>query len=113
VRAGAQAVVEALAKYARSGHAEANDGAMEKVHHLLPGLGAPVALTLAETSPGVGKSLAELNLRGRTGATVLAISRADAAIVAPGAAERLRSGDVLGITGTEEAVAAARAILNS
>jgi CPA2 family monovalent cation:H+ antiporter-2 len=86
---------------------------MEKVHHLLPGLGAPVGLTLAETSPGVGKSLAELNLRGRTGATVLAISRADAAIVAPGAAERLRSGDVLGITGTEEAVAAARAILNS
>jgi K+:H+ antiporter len=113
VRAGSQAVVEALAKYARSGHAEANDGAMEKVHHLLPGLGAPVALTLAETSPGVGKSLAELNLRGRTGATVLAISRADAAIVAPGATERLRSGDVLGITGTEEAVAAARAILNS
>jgi CPA2 family monovalent cation:H+ antiporter-2 len=65
-----------------------------------------------ESSPAVGRSLAELNLRGRTGATVLAISRGAEAIVAPGAAERLRSGDVLGVTGTEEAVAAARAILN-
>ncbi|HTK43417.1 MAG TPA: cation:proton antiporter [Gemmatimonadales bacterium] len=112
VHAGAQAVVEALAKYARAGQTAANDGVMEKVHRLLPGLGTPVALALMDSSPAVGRSLAELNLRGRTGATVLAISRGAEAIVAPGAAERLRSGDVLGVTGTEEAVAAARAILN-
>jgi CPA2 family monovalent cation:H+ antiporter-2 len=112
VAAGAQAVVEALARHARSGSSTAaHDGEMEKIHRLLPGLGAPVALRLLDTSPGVGRSLAELDLRGRTGATVLAISRGGEAIVAPGAAERLRPGDVVGVAGTEEAVAAARGIL--
>jgi CPA2 family monovalent cation:H+ antiporter-2 len=111
VNAGAQAVVEALAKYARAGQTSVNDQAMEKVHRMLPGLGKPVALALAEDSRAVGRSLAELNLRGRTGATVLAISRDGQAIVVPGAGERLRAGDVLGVTGTEEAVAAAREML--
>jgi CPA2 family monovalent cation:H+ antiporter-2 len=111
VNAGAQAVVEALAKYARAGQTSVNDQAMEKVHRMLPGLGKPVALALAEGSRAVGRSLAELNLRGRTGATVLAISRDGQAIVVPGAGERLRAGDVLGVTGTEEAVAAAREML--
>ncbi len=111
VNAGAQAVVEALAKYAHAGQTSVNDQAMEKVHRMLPGLGTPVALVLAEGSRAVGRSLAELNLRGRTGATVLAISRNGQAVVAPGAGERLLAGDVLGVTGTEEAVAAAREML--
>ena len=112
VRAGAQAVVEALAKYARAGRIESDQDPMKELQRMLPGLGMPVAVTVNHDSPVVGKSLAELNLRGRTGATVLAISRDGSAIVAPGASVQLQSGDVLGLTGTEEALQAARNLLS-
>jgi CPA2 family monovalent cation:H+ antiporter-2 len=54
-----------------------------------------------------GRSLAEVHLRGLTGATVLAIGRADGGVQVPGPGERLRVGDVLALAGTEEAVRAA------
>ena len=53
----------------------------------------------------------ELDLRGRTGATVLAIRREGASIPNPEATERLREGDVLALTGTADALDAARAAL--
>jgi CPA2 family monovalent cation:H+ antiporter-2 len=111
VRAGAQAVVEALTKYARAGTTAPGSRALADVDRLLPGLGAPVAVHIGVSSPCVGRSLAELNLRGRTGATVLAISRGTESIVVPGAAERLCAGDVLALAGTHEAIEAARAAI--
>jgi CPA2 family monovalent cation:H+ antiporter-2 len=77
---------------------------------MLAGLGEPVAIQLDADSPGVGKSLADLNLRGRTGATVLAIIRTGKPVV-PSAAERLDSGDILAVAGTHEAIDAATAML--
>jgi CPA2 family monovalent cation:H+ antiporter-2 len=59
----------------------------------------------------VGRTLAELDLRGLTGATVLAITRRAGAVLVPTASETLEPGDVLALAGTEEAIAAAQALL--
>jgi len=108
VRAGAEAVVEALAAQSRSpgGRAELAD-----IHAVLPGIGEPVPFRLEDGSPAVGRTLAQLNLRGRSGATVLAIRRGAGSVVVPGPSEQLRSGDVLALAGTEEAVTLARQLL--
>ena len=111
VRAGSQAIVETLAAYARSdGAGRSGPPSLTAVHELLAGLGQPVAIELDDASPAVGKSLADLNLRGRTGASVLAIMRAGSA-VAPTAAERLAAGDVVAVAGTHDAIDAATAML--
>ena len=62
VRAGAQAVVSALGRYARAGSPAPDDNALAEVDRLLPGLGAPVAMRIDPDSAVVGRSLAELNL---------------------------------------------------
>jgi CPA2 family monovalent cation:H+ antiporter-2 len=105
VVAGAQAVVEALRRYVDRG------APPPEIDRLLSGLGAPMAVRLEAGSPCVGKSLAELNLRGRTGATVLAISRGGESILVPMAAERLQTGDVLALAGSHDAIEAARAAI--
>ncbi len=105
VRAGAQAIVEALASQT---HVKSE---LADIHAVLPGLGEPVPLKLDASSPAVGKTLAELNLRGVTGATVLAIRRGSADVLVPGAGERLEPGDVLALGGTHEAIDAAKAML--
>jgi CPA2 family monovalent cation:H+ antiporter-2 len=110
VRAGSEAVVDALRGYALP-EPTGEFRAITKVQDLMPGLGATVAVQLTAASRGVGRSLAELDLRGRTGATVLAIRRDGAPIPSPGAAERLREGDVLALTGTADALDAARTAL--
>ncbi|HEV8508976.1 MAG TPA: TrkA C-terminal domain-containing protein, partial [Gemmatimonadales bacterium] len=112
VRAGAQAVVAALGRYARAGSPAPGNEALADVHRLLPGLGEPAAIRIRPTSTAVGQSLAELNLRGRSGATVLAISRDGESIVVPAAGERLKSGDVLALAGTQDAIAAAKELLD-
>ena len=109
VQAGSRAVLEALAAYSRAERDEALP--IAEVQTLLPGLGAPVALTLRDGHAAIGKSLSELNLRGRTGATVLAISRAGGSIAVPAATERLMPGDVVALTGTADAIDAAKAAL--
>lgn len=109
VRAGAQMVVEALAR--QSAETKDDQHALDDVKKLLPGLGEPEAVRLPPGSAAVGRSLAELDLRGVTGATVLAISRGEHGVAVPAATEVLRAGDVLAVAGTHESVAAARAIL--
>lgn len=136
VRAGAQVIVEALVNQAKNGGAtaegaaaspEAHASSLESIHQLLPGLGEPASLRLLPDSPAVGKSLAELNLRGITGATVLAIHRhagsdsagsdskrngsGDASLYVPTADDVLQAGDVLALAGSHAAIDAARALL--
>jgi CPA2 family monovalent cation:H+ antiporter-2 len=113
VRAGAQAVVSALSRYAQAGSPAPDAKALADVDRLLPGLGAPVAVRIDANSGCVGQSLAELNLRGRSGATVLAISRKGESIVVPEAGERLHAGDVLALAGSHEAIEAAKELLTS
>ncbi len=106
VRAGAQVVVEVLAR--QGGREELS---LEDVQPLLPGLGAMTPVRLGPGSSAVGKSLAELDLRARTGASVIAITRAQGSLVAPTGREKLRAEDVLALTGSREAIQAAREAL--
>jgi CPA2 family monovalent cation:H+ antiporter-2 len=111
VRAGAQAIVEVLASQTRRDAGPADARPIVEISSILPGLGEPVALALGATSPCIGRTLAELDLRGRTGATILAITGRGAPVVVPTGAERLVAGDVLALTGTHEAIDAAKALL--
>jgi CPA2 family monovalent cation:H+ antiporter-2 len=112
VRAGAQVIADVLSRQSR---AEAPGGSpvLEEVGRVLPGLGDPTAVQLGAESPAVGRTLAELNLRGLTGATVLAISRGEGEVLVPTGKEALRAGDLLALAGTRAAVDAARALLTS
>jgi CPA2 family monovalent cation:H+ antiporter-2 len=113
VRAGSQAIIEALIAQARPNNPlpaeSAHDAGTAAQAELflrtsLPGMGRPTPVQLDATSPSIGKSLAELNLRGVTGATVLAITRGDAGVLIPSATEVLRAGDTLALAGTHEAI---------
>lgn len=77
----------------------------------LAGLGEPVALRLGADSPAVGRSLIELNLRARTGATVLAIHDQAGVARIPDGHQPLRAGELLVIAGPRSAEDAAVAIL--
>ncbi len=58
-----------------------------------------------------GQTLASLNLRSRTGATVIALYRGDETIVFPTGHEQLAAGDVLAVSGSNEALERARGLL--
>ncbi len=116
VQAGAQTIVEALIAQARTpdaagpAHAAPTD-TLAQVRALLPGIGEPTPVQLLEGSPAVGKSLTQLNLRGLTGATVLAIARGEDGVLVPTPREILRVGDVLALAGSHDAIDAATALL--
>ena len=106
VRAGAQVIIEALARQA----GEAAPPSLDKVQPLLPGFGELTPITVKPAGPAAGKTLAELNLRGLTGATVIAITRGGVGIL-PTGKEPLQADDVLVLAGTHDAVEAARDLL--
>lgn len=111
VRAGSQVIVSALAAQTHAGNEEKPGEQLKTLHAILPGLGEPTPVRLEASSPAVGRTLAQLNLRGMTGATVLAIQRGEDGAVVPTAQEVLREGDVLALAGTHEAIDAARIVL--
>ncbi|MEK7239642.1 MAG: cation:proton antiporter [Gemmatimonadota bacterium] len=78
---------------------------------LLPGMGAPVAVVITPGHAAAGHTLRELNVRARTGAAVLAITRGDARILVPRGHDSIAAGDVLALAGTADAVAAAVRLL--
>jgi CPA2 family monovalent cation:H+ antiporter-2 len=110
-RAGAQIIASVMAQQMAS-----TDGAsdetrlLEAVNALLPGLGEPVAIRVVPQSIAAGRSLAELNLRGATGATVLAIRRGAVLIPTPLGREVIHANDVVAVAGAHDALAVARAI---
>jgi CPA2 family monovalent cation:H+ antiporter-2 len=107
VRAGAQAVVELL----RRTSGEPTRFEAEHLERVLPGLGEISSLALVAGDAACGRTLAQLDLRGRTGATVIAIDRQGSGPIEPSGAVELVAGDVLGIVGTIEAIAHARGLL--
>jgi CPA2 family monovalent cation:H+ antiporter-2 len=109
VRAGAQVILEALA---RQSQVSDEPSGIHEVKKLMPGLGNTATVQLTPRAPSVGKSLKEIGLRGATGATVIAIERGETDVVYPHADEVLQMGDVLVLTGTDAAVAAARELLS-
>jgi CPA2 family monovalent cation:H+ antiporter-2 len=106
-RAGAELIVEVLA---RQGADNQSSLPLAEVKALLPGLDA-VPIVLVPGCPAVGRSLADLDLRANSGASVLAITRDGGGTVDPSAHEALLAGDVLALTGSDDALRAAREIL--
>ncbi len=125
VSAGAQVVLEALGNQIRRGasipvgaSAPASDAPapaddVAALAGLLPGMGDPTSHRLGAAAFAVGRTLASLDLRGTTGATVLAVGRVDRGAFVPGPTEPLCAGDVLALAGSVEAVAAATALLDA
>ncbi|MEW6774933.1 MAG: cation:proton antiporter [Bdellovibrionota bacterium] len=111
VRAGVLVIAEVLG----SGVAATNqEGALAEAQELLAGMGSPEPVSLPPASPVLEKSLGEVNLRGLTGATVLAIFRGREgreSVQMPGAREILRAGDTLVLTGSPDAIASAKRLL--
>ena len=111
-RAAAQALAEALSRQTRLGREAMDSHALEDANEILTGMGSPTPLEILPGSVAVGKTLAELSLRGLTGATVLMISRAGEAVQQT-ANEALRAGDVLVIAGASDALRAAEDLLGA
>ena len=106
VRAGSAVILEMLSTQ--------NDVPLaQSVETILPGFGGMVSIVVPITSSAVGQSLAELDLRAKTGATVLAIGRGDSGLATPSPTEPLRAGDVLALAGSTEAVTAARSLIET
>lgn len=118
-QAGAGMIVAALAPYLLQDESDELTRTMEHVALMLPGLGDPEVVRIAVNSPAVNKSLAELNIRGLTGATVLCITRSEASAAAedalqvgvPSGRQRLYVGDILALAGSHESISAARLLL--
>jgi CPA2 family monovalent cation:H+ antiporter-2 len=115
-RAAAQVMVQAIGRQTRTGRAmEANQlesqQKLDEVNRIITGLGSPVSIELHAGSSVVGRTLAEVKLRGLTGATILAIERGGESVVVPAGSERLRAGDVLAVAGTHASIELARELL--
>ena len=109
--AGGEVIAAALSRRMAEGSQGNVDDAMQRMHEMLPGLGEPVAMTVAGSSQAAGHTLAELDMRGVTGATVLALLRGDERLISPRGDTRLEQGDVIAVAGTHDAVAGARAMV--
>jgi monovalent cation:H+ antiporter-2, CPA2 family len=112
-RAGAQIIASVLANQMASIENGSDDGkVLEDVNAVLPGLGEPVAIRVLPQSIAVGRSLAQLNLRGATGATVLAIKRGAEQIPTPLGREMIHAHDIVAVAGAHDAVEVAKAIFS-
>ena len=107
VRATGGLIAEALARE-RSGR---EPSAIHRVRQLMPGIGVLTPVVVEPDSPVVGRTLADLDLRGQTGATVVALCRGDDRIELPSGQERLEAGDMLALTGSEVAIESAARLL--
>ncbi len=126
VRAGAEALLAAVGSslppvdftdemHGHGGHGHSPSGGkadpIAGVTQMLPGMGTPVRIIIGASDHAAGQTLQELALRGRTGGTILGITRGGVAIPAPSKTERLEVGDILVLVGTAEAVEAAKILL--
>ena len=111
MRAGAEMMAEALGPRHRGSEAVT----LEHVQQLLPGLGTLVPVRVVPGSAAAGLTLAELNLRGRTGATAVALARGggDEPMVFPTAKTLLREGDLLALSGSHDAIEEATRLLTT
>lgn len=108
VRAGVWVIAEALGKGVAA--EDKRDGILY-ARELLAGMGSPEPVNIPAGSPVVGKTLGEINLRGLTGATALAISHGSEAVQMPSAQEVLRADDTIILTGSPAAINAAKHVL--
>lgn len=107
VRAGAAMILQVLASQSR----QAQPPSLEAVRELLPGLGDLTPVRLERGDRAIGCSVEQLNLQGRSGASILCISRNAEGFIEPTGDVRFEAGDVLTLAGSGEAIAAARETL--
>jgi CPA2 family monovalent cation:H+ antiporter-2 len=107
IRAGAELIVDVIARQGK----DKDEHSLEMVQELLPGLGTITPFHVEPMCAGIGMSLGELNLRGLTGVTVVALIRGTHRLVFPKADEVIQEGDVLALTGSHESIAAAHRML--
>ena len=70
-------------------------------------------VTIAANSPAVGRLIRQLELRSRTGVSIVGISRRDASLVNPGPDEEIQAGDRVLLLGLPGQMNAARAVFDS
>jgi CPA2 family monovalent cation:H+ antiporter-2 len=107
VQAGAQMMTQAISHR----EPEKREAVLEQVNTMVPGIGAPQSLPIDAQSPAVGKSLADLNLRSKTGASVIALMRAQERYLMPAGQETLQAGDILVLVGTQQAIKSAKELV--
>ncbi len=105
--AGAELIVDVISRQG----VDKDEHSIETVQAMLPGMGTIVPFKVEMGSSAIGHSLGELNLRGLTGVSVVAVSRNSQRIVFPKATEILHEGDVLALTGSHDAILAAHRLL--
>ena len=122
MRAGAELLADAVRSALPPEHGTAEmliptlEGSADRfttATHMLPGLGVPTPFRVEPQHHAAGRTLAELGVRGRTGASILGVTRGDMAIPAPSKTERLEAGDLLVLVGTQESVDAAIGLLRT
>jgi Na+/H+ antiporter NhaD/arsenite permease-like protein len=96
----------------RSGAAgDAGPGALADALAGLPPDGGRASFALPASAAAVGRSLAEINLRARSGALVRSIARGDEVMDAPSPRLLLLEGDALELAGARDELAAALSLL--
>lgn len=87
----------------------------ELAHHLRGGTLTDVEVEtcrIDDEAPAVGKSLTELSIRPRTGASVIAWTRSQVTQSNPSETVRLQAGDVVTLLGSRDQIRRAMALLN-
>ncbi|MDZ4818901.1 MAG: cation:proton antiporter [Planctomycetota bacterium] len=110
-RAAAIVLAEALAQSTKDGRATAYNESTEQISAMMMGFGATKRVIIPMGSEVAGKTLAEINLRGLTGATILAILRNGETLTVPAGQDVLQGGDVLALAGSSEATSLAESLL--
>jgi CPA2 family monovalent cation:H+ antiporter-2 len=103
-RSGVEELAQIVARQAGGGRVRAKIKGLQ-------GLETARSLPVQAGSLAAGRTLAELDLRARTGATVVAIQGPGAQALLPTGQERLSVGDTLALVGSAQAVARARKLL--
>lgn len=99
LKSGSEILFDSLRRHAAHGSRTGNTLSDTEAH------AGPIRLVRGDAA--VGRTLIELNLRSRTGATVLGVTQAGGKAKLPNGREVLAEGDVLALAGTREAVEAA------
>jgi CPA2 family monovalent cation:H+ antiporter-2 len=110
-RAAALILAEALAQKTRDARVAVEQQPSAQLDRMLVGLGSPEGVEIPADSPVAGKTLAAINLRGLTGATVLAVRRGGDTVLVPAGRDQLLAGDIVALAGTREAIEAAKELL--
>jgi len=111
LQAGAEVVVEALARSLPGETAEPLVQHLNEAESLLPGLGSVTPCRVGDGFWAVGRTLGEIDVHGWCGATAVALQRGRRGVPNPGPEERLEVDDVLVVVGAADVTAATRLLL--